>query len=788
MASAHTARTRKKGKRRLKVCFIGTYPPRECGIATFTYDLCHAILEHHPGVQASVIAMTDTPEGYDYPPEVVFEIRHNRLSDYRLAAEYTNLSGADVLCLQHEFGIFGGQQGRYVLDFLESLRKPIVTTLHTVLFNPPPGYREVLRQIARASDHLVVMNSKAIPILRDVYGVSEEKVSLIHHGVPNVPFVDPNYYKDKFGVEGRLVLLTFGLLNRNKGIEMVLEALPEIVARHPEVVYIVLGATHPVVKRKEGEEYRLFLQRRVQQLGLEEHVLFFNRYVELSELCEFIGACDIYITPYQSKEQVVSGTLAYAIGMGKAVISTPYYYAEELLAENRGRLVEFGDVRGLQQALLELIENEPLRHQMRKRAYEFGRQMIWPEVGKQYLALFEQISAYAPAKAITLSLRKAFSAGYELPEIKLDHLIRLTDDTGLIQHATYGIPDRRYGYSTDDVGRALVVTLLHHHQFGDEAALPLAVRYLSFLHYAQLPDGRFHNFMDYTRRFTDDVGSEDTLGRALWGLGAAIAYSPNEGMRALAREMFERAFPQLALKHPRAIAYAICGLYNFLLRYDGAAQVRRRLTELATQLLELYVQNRAEDWLWFQDALTYGNAKIPQALLLAYRATGEEEFKRVGLESLDFLIAQTYHNDYFDFIGNQGWYRRGGERAIFSQQPIEAGYTAEACLTAFKLTQEQRYLELARAAAEWLLGRNRLGARLYDLSTGACADGLEPQGPSMNQGAESAICCMLAFLTVAQQEAQRSEGLRMAPIALESTETRFSAAADAEGRTLLAFE
>ncbi|MCS6815865.1 MAG: glycosyltransferase [Blastocatellia bacterium] len=768
---------RRRGRRRLKICFISTYPPRECGIATFTYDLCHAIIENHANVHASVIAMTDTPEGYDYPPEVVFEIRHNRLSDYRLAAEYTNLSGADVLCLQHEFGIFGGQQGRYILDFLESLRKPIVTTLHTILFNPPPGYREVLTEIACASDHLVVMNSKAIPVLRDVYGVSEEKVSLIHHGVPNVPFVDPNYYKDKFGVEGRLVLLTFGLLNRNKGIEMVLEALPEVIARHPEVVYIVLGATHPVVRRKEGEEYRLWLQRRVQQLGLEEHVLFFNRYVELSELCEFIGACDIYITPYQSKEQIVSGTLAYAVGMGKAVISTPYYYAEELLAENRGRLVEFGDVAGLREALLELIENEALRHQMRKRAYEFGRQMIWSEVGAQYLTLFERISAYAPSKAVTLSLHKAFSAGYELPEIKLDHLIRLTDDTGLIQHATYGIPDRRYGYSTDDVGRALVVTLRHYHQFGDEAALSLAVRYLSFLHYAQLPNGHFHNFMDYSRRFSDNVGTEDTLGRALWGLGVAIAYSPNEGMRALAREMFERAFPQITLRHPRAIAYTICGLYNFLRRYDGAAQVRRRVAELATQLLELYAQNRAEDWLWFHEALTYGNAKIPHALLLAYRATGEEEFKKVGLESLDFLIAQTYRNDYFDFIGNQGWYRRGGERAIFSQQPIEAGYTAEACLTAFELTQEQRYLQLARAAAEWLLGRNRLGARLYDLSTGACADGLEPQGPSLNQGAESTICCMLAFLTVAQQEAQQTE--RRGTL----SRAQLSAAVSAEERT-----
>ncbi|HXF06649.1 MAG TPA: glycosyltransferase [Blastocatellia bacterium] len=744
-------------KERFHVCLIGTYPPRQCGIATFTADLCQALMQVDADVQASVIAITNPPLMSEHPSEVVFEIRQHQLTDYRQAAEYINLSGAEVVCLQHEYGIFGGPAGRYILELLDCLRKPVVTTLHTVLREPEPLYREVLIHLAALSDHLVVMNSKAIPILQHVYDISPEKVSLIHHGVPDVPFIDSNFYKDKFGVEGRFVILTFGLLSRNKGIELMLEALPEVVRAHPEVVYIVLGATHPEVKRQQGEEYRLWLRRRVRELGLEDYVLFHDRYVEFDQLCEFIGACDIYVTPYQSREQIVSGTLAYAVGMGKAVVSTPYLYAQELLADGRGRLVPYGDPRTLAQTLIELIENRAARHQMRKRAYQFGRDMIWTEVAKRYRQLFDQVVASYQPKSLTVTMKALSGVEYELPEIKLDHLIRLTDDTGLIQHATYGIPNRLLGYSTDDQGRALVVTLRHYQQFGDERAIDLATRYLSFLQYAQRPDGQFHNFLDYTRHFLDDRGSEDTQGRALWGLGAAVALAPREGMRALARDLFERSIEGLTLHHPRALAYAVCGLGYYLQHYDGAAATRRKLNELAAQILAWYDRYADDTWQWFCDELTYANAKIPHALLVAYRVTGDQRLKQVALRTLDFLLAETYQDDHFDFIGNQGWYRRGGERPLFSQQPIEAGYTAEACMAAYDITGDERYLELARAAAEWLLGRNRLGARLYDLTTGACADGLEMHGPSLNQGAESAIGCMLALLEVSEQRTEQVE-------------------------------
>ncbi|PYP82969.1 MAG: glycosyl transferase family 1 [Blastocatellia bacterium AA13] len=738
-------------------CFVGTYPPRECGIATFTHDLRNAILNLRTDSQPGVIAITGAPEREPYPGEVIFEIRQQRLSDYRLAAEYINLSSVEVVNVQHEFGIFGGPEGRYITEFLKALRKPAVTTLHTVLSQPPPEFRDALSRVASLSDHLVVLNSKAIPILNEVYGVPREKVTMIPHGVPDVPFVDPNYYKDNFGVEGRLVLLTFGLLSRNKGIEMTLEALPEVVKAHPEVVYIVLGATHPEVRRNNGEEYRLWLHRRVRELGLTEHVIFYDRYVALDALLEFIGACDIYVTPYQSKEQIVSGTLAYAIGMGKAVVSTPYLYAEELLSDGRGSLVEFGNAAHLSETLCRLIQNQAERHQMRKRAYEYGRNMIWSEVGMRYLDLFARAASEARPKRILRPAGGITGVQAGLPEIKLDHLRRMTDDTGIIQHATWGIPDRSHGYATDDAARALVVALLYNQQSEDQTSLELACRYLSFLKYAQLPDGHFHNFMNYRREFIDERGSDDTLGRALWGLGAAVALAPVDGMRALASDMFERAIGALDTEHPRAMGYAICGLYCFLTRYDGAAQVKRTLIETAVRLAKRYEQRADGSWRWFGDDITYANAKMPQAMLLAHLITGDERFKEIGLQSLEFLLDVTYGEDRFNFVGNQGWYRRDGERAVFGQQPIEAAYTAEACLTAYEVTGDSRYVDLARAAAEWLLGRNRLGARLYDFATGACADGLDPQGVSMNQGAESVICGLLTLLVVSGQIEKATE-------------------------------
>jgi glycosyltransferase involved in cell wall biosynthesis len=737
--------------------FVGNYLPRNCGIATFTYDLSHAIGNEIGASSFGVIAINNIPEGYDYPKEVVFEIQQNKIQDYRLAAEYINLSGIDLVCLQHEFGIFGGPEGRYIIHFLANLKKPVVTTLHTVLKTPSAGYRQGLLEVARFSHALVVMSRMAEDILREVYDIPPEKIHFIPHGVPDVPFIDPNFYKDKFQVEGRLVLLTFGLLNPNKGIENVLEALPAVIQQYPNVAYIILGATHPEVKRVQGDEYRISLQRLVRKLGLEQHVLFYNRFVDLEELCEFIGACDIYITPYLNQEQIVSGTLAYAVGMGKAVVSTPYWYAQELLAEGRGRLVEFGNIKELGQTLIELIKNEVERHQMRKKAYELGRKMIWKEVAREYLKVFEKAITGYRAIPPDKNLIRQMLPPLSLPEVRLDHLLRLTDNTGIMQHATRGIPDRRYGYSTDDIGRALVVILMHYQQFQEPGVLSLAEIYLSFLSHAQLDDGRFHNFMDYSRHFLDEVGSEDTLGRALWGLGYAVMAGHNEGFRTLARELFEKGNNAAhRLTFPRAMAYAICGLYYYLQHYPGATAMKRTLQALADNLVGLYEKNREEGWFWLEPFLTYANAKIPHSLLLAYCALNHDRYLWVGKESLDFLTHTLYNGEYFDLIGNQGWYYKGKKRALYSQQPIDAGYLVEAYVTAYEITKQEDYRQWALTAFEWFLGRNRLGIPLYDFSRAACYDGLDSHGINVNQGAESIICFLLALLNLSQPQIQKA--------------------------------
>jgi len=738
------------------IYFISTYPPRNCGIATFTSDLSHAVGEELGNKHIHIVAMNNRPEGYDYPEEVLFEISQNQIHDYRLAAEYINLSNAKVVSIQHEFGIFGGEQGVYITHLLANLKKPVVTTLHTVLKNPEDGYKRVLMEVVTLSQRLVVMSHQAEDILQDVYGISKEKIRFIHHGVPDVAFVDPNFYKDRFNVDGRFVILTFGLINPNKGIETVIHALPKVVERYPDVAYIVLGATHPEIKKQFGESYRLSLQRKVKELGLEKHVFFHNRFVTLEELCEFIGASDIYITPYLSKEQITSGTLAYALGMGKAVISTPYWYAQEMLAEGRGKLVDFNDSNAMAEAIIELIENEKERHAMRKRAYEFGRNMTWKCVARQYIEVFREAMGIYEKKSDTHILKGRFVPQDSVPEINMSYMFRLTDDTGILQHSCYGVPDRRFGYSTDDVARALVVVLMAYHQLKDESLLKLANIYIAFLKHAQLENGRFHNFMDYTRRFLDEEGSEDTLGRALWGLGYAVQYGPSDWFRMLAREIFEKAIAGLKLHHPMAKAYAINGFYYYLQRYGGATAAKRIVHNLADSLKTVYNELKKKGWPWFSDSVTYGNAKLPQAMLLSYKIFEDEEFKNIGLESLEFITEAFFNGNYFDFIGNQHWFEKKNGKSAYDQQPIEGGYAVEAYVTAYEITGNERYFELAKCAFDWFFGKNRLGVSLYDFSTGACYDGLTPYGPNLNQGAESVIAFLLANLTMSQQEVLNS--------------------------------
>jgi glycosyltransferase involved in cell wall biosynthesis len=734
-----------------RICFIGNYLPRQCGIATFTTDLCEAIAGQYGKTTCIALPVNDVETGYAYPPRVRFELTEKDIDSYRRAADFLNINNVDVVCLQHEYGIFGGRAGSHILALLRELRMPIVTTLHTILRNPDPDQRRVLQEVAALSDRVVVMSHRGAEFLQDIYEVAPEKIDEIPHGIPDVPFVDPSFHKDLFGVEGKTVLLSFGLLSPNKGIENVIAALPAILAEHPDVVYMILGATHPHIIRNEGETYRLSLQWLAQEKGVEGQVIFLNRFVSLEELLEFISAADIYITPYLDEAQITSGTLAYTVGAGKAVISTPYWYAEELLSEGRGALVPFRDPAALAREVNDLLDHDAARHAMRKKAYLFGRAMIWPVVASRYMESFARARGerrYFASSDFTVKPLDKRPA--ELPPLKLDHLHHMTDETGMLQHAIFTVPNYREGYTTDDNARALMVSALLE-ALGNREALELASRYLAFILYAfHDENGRFRNFMDYQRNWLEDVGSDDSHGRTLWALGTVLGHSNSPSLHSMAGKVFERALPAiLKTTSPRAWAFALIGIQEYLQRFAGDRRVGQVREELAGRLLTLYKDHRTDEWRWFEDRLTYCNAALPHALLLCGRAISDTEMTAAGLESLNWLAdLQRADTDSHHFvpIGSNGFYPRGGERALFDQQPVEVQAMVSACLEAQRVTGDKRWRKEARRAFEWFLGRNDLNLPIYDPTTGGCRDGLHPDRVNENQGAESTLAFLQSLL------------------------------------------
>ncbi len=733
---------------------LASYVPRRCGIGTFTKDLHDALAQvMQPGDgQLSVIAMDDTPESYPYPPEVRFQIPAHQQRQYVTAAELLNINQIDVAIIQHEYGIYGGEDGSYVLNLMRRLRMPIITTLHTILTEPTRGQRAVLRDIARQSDRLVVMTHLAARLLREVYGVADEKIVYIPHGIPDVPFVDTHYYKDLFSLEDRKVLLTFGLLSPGKGIDVAINAMPQIVEQHPDVMYIVLGATHPHVLKQEGNAYRDSLERLVEQLGLEDHVKFHNRFVNIEELTGYLGATDIYVSPYPKAEQITSGTLAYAVGAGKAVVSTPYWHAEELLSEDRGRLFPFGDSQQLAQTINELLDDELQRNAMRKRAYVHCRSMVWPEVGRGYLTLAKAVAAERRKKPRPVMFAHPDAIGRRaLPELSLAHLRRMTDDTGIYQHAIYAIPDRHHGYCIDDNCRALVAALMCYDLERDESVLPLADTYLSFLYHAfNTENRRFRNFMSFDRRWMEDAGSDDAHARTIWSLGLATALAPSDSMLAFATRLFHQSLDAVEhLTHKRSWAFALVGLHAYLSRFSGDTHVRRIRNETADRLFSLFREHATGDWPWCEDLVTYDNAKLPHALILAGQWIPNRDMVDQGLRSLDWLIElQVGEDKNVSLIGNHGWLSRDGSRARFDQQPIEAMALVEACAEAYRATQDSAWIDRARVILGWFTGKNDTQSMLYNYQTGGCRDGLHADGPNLNEGAESTLAWLISLLTV----------------------------------------
>ena len=701
-------------------------------------------------MQCLVVPVNDIEGGYDYPPEVRFEIAEQDLPSYLRAADFLNITDVDVICVEHEFGIYGGPAGSHLLALLRELQMPIVTTLHTVLREPNSEQRRVMRNLVRLSTRLVVMSERGREFLRDVYRAPEAKIDLIPHGIPDMPFADPNYFKDEFGVAGKQVLLTFGLLSPNKGIEHALRALPEIIREFPNVVYIVLGQTHPALLREQGEAYRLGLQLLAKDLGVEKHVVFFNRFVELEELMRFIGAADIYLTPYLTEAQITSGTLAYAFGNGNAVVSTPFWHAAELLAEGRGKLVPFRDAAAIAGAVIELLRDEPLRHVMRKNAYRLGRDMVWSRVGRLYMKSFEQARLdHSFVGRKSSPIKTLDEQPGQLPDLKLDHLFRMTDSTGIFQHASFTVPNFAEGYCTDDSARALVLAVMLQKLGDDSPRLSArAATYAAFLNHAfDRKSGRFRNFMSFDRGWLEEVGSEDCQGHALWALGLCVAQAGQGSFQMLAAELFEQALPvAAAFTSPRAWAYTLIGIDEYLSRLGGDRRANQIRESLTAKLMQRYADAATEDWQWFEDMVSYTNAKLPHALILSGRCMNNAPLLQTGLKTLRWLTKiQTSDAGSFRPIGSNGFYRRGQERAQFDQQPIEAQATVSACIEAYHATGDLFWVAEARRAFEWFLGRNDLGLALYDPTTGGCRDGLHVDRVSQNQGAESTLAFLLAL-------------------------------------------
>jgi glycosyltransferase involved in cell wall biosynthesis len=740
----------------MKIAYVGTYPPRECGIGTFTMNLYNSMVMNPAGRQAGnkttnasvegfVIALNDHEQTYEYPEEVKLTIRQEHQRDYLSAVKFINLSGADLCILEHEFGIFGGQNGVYILPLLHRLEIPLIVTLHTIIKTPSYNEKAILTEICKMASKIIVMSHKAIEFLTTIYNVDKRKIEYIEHGVPDIQF-NKSQSKKEYHLENKKVLLTFGFISRNKGIETVIKALPEVIIKHPEVLYMILGKTHPNVLRYSGEEYRNYLQHLVKSLNLRQHVFFLNEYINQKELFKYLYASDIYVTPYLNEAQITSGTLSYAIGAGSAVVSTPYWHATELLADGRGKLFNFNDPNELSAILIELLDNPKALKILRKKAYNYGKTIKWDKTGEKYITVAKNILIDKPE---IFTKKETILDPLILPPFSLAHIKRLTDDTGIIQHAKFGIPNLKEGYCLDDNARALVMVLMAYRQKKNYLALELTPIYLSYIHYMQNKDGTFRNFLSFNRNFLDKVGSEDSFGRTIWALGYLLANAPNDAYYQIGNLIFINASPNFEkLQSIRGIANTLVGISYYLRRNPNDDSMTERLRNLTGKLVKHYEENSSHDWKWFEPLLAYDNGILPLALLHSAELLKDDKITETALETMNFLSEITLKDGYLSIIGNEKWYKKDDERSMFAQQPVDALAMILMYHQAFHLTRDKEYLTKLFACFMWFLGENDLRMSLFDFETKGCCDGFENYGVNRNQGAESSLAYLISHLTV----------------------------------------
>ncbi len=734
-----------------RIAFIGNHPPRMCGIATFTDSLYRAVSKDDPDLEAFVVAMTETGSEYEYPREVLFEIREDVIGDYAQAAEFLNNADVDVVSLQHEYGIFGGEAGSNIVQLLSRLKMPIVTTLHTVLTEPTPMQRTVMDQLVRHSAKIVVMAEKGRELLQSVHDVPAQMIEVIPHGIPDLPFLDSTCGKDKLGLEGKTVILTFGLLSPNKGIETTIDAMPRIIEACPNAVYVVLGATHPNLLRHQGETYRDSLTARARELGLEDHVIFFNQFVAPNDLLDFIAMSDVYASPYLNEAQITSGALAYSFGLGKAIVSTPYWHAQELLDDGRGVLVPFRDPAAMSREIIALLTDDARRNSMRQRAYLASRSMTWEQTAKRYLATFDDArAATRPGKSLPAMPIKTWHEGQALPKLRADHFLSLCDSTGMLQHALYSAPNPDHGYCIDDNARALLFSNMLHNN--GETHLPdrLTARFAAFIQQAWNPESRrFRNFMSYDRRWLEESGSEDSHGRTLWALGECTRTDIDLSRRRWAASLFKTALPAaegFTSPSPRAWAFSLLGLDAYCAQFSDDLDAERVRRLLADRLIAALRMVETKDWVWFEEVLAYDNARLSQALIQTGMMTDTSAYVNAGLRSLRWLMElQTAPTGHFRPVGNESFGRMRQAPKAFDQQPLEASATISACLAASRAEKSATWTAGAFRAFGWFLGDNDVRTTLVDLRTGACSDGLHIDRRNENKGAESTLSYLLGL-------------------------------------------
>lgn len=739
-----------------KIAVIGNSLPRRCGIATFTTDLQRALSMSRPNLETCIVAMTDHDQVYAYPASVAFQVRDDSANDYVRAAEFLNAGRFDAVCLQHEFGIFGGKAGADILELTSRLTMPIVTTLHTVLASPTPDQRTVTRRIVEASSKIVVMADKGRELLRQVYRVPDDKIDVIAHGIPDFPFVEPDAAKTRLGFAGRSVILTFGLLSPSKGIEVMIDAMPSILSRRADAVYVVLGATHPNLVRDQGEAYRESLMTRVRELGVENHVVFLDQFVDQATLLEFISMCDVYVTPYLNEAQMTSGTLAYSFGLGKPVVSTPYWHALELLADGRGVLVPFGDSAAIGEQVAALLTDDARRLKMRERAYAESRSMTWERVAQRYMATFDSARQDRLPRVIARARPDTIVPhSLAVPAMRTGHLLSMCDDTGLFQHAVHSVPDRAHGYCVDDNARALLLACALNEP--GEQPLPdaLTARFAAFVQHAWNRDaGRFRNFLGFNRTWLEEQGSEDSHGRALWALGECARKDASPSRRAWAASLFAEALPPVeAFGSPRALAFTLLGLDGYCAVVADDIRARRIRRALADRLMSGLMSVETSDWQWFEEGLAYDNARLSQALMVTGMATQTPRHVEAGLRSLRWLMTrQTTSTGRFRPVGTSGFGDVRKPPRAFDQQPVEAAATIAACLTAWRADGDAEWKAIAANVFAWFLGDNDLSVALVDPETGSCRDGLHPDRANENRGGESVVSWLLGLAEIRQLE------------------------------------